>query len=289
LFSLDGPPAASIGYHFAVHRSRSLGLCLAGAVAWSGCSSEQVAAPSPPGSANRPPVVESILPATNRAEVGTELALVAVVQDQETNPDDLEYEWSATGGTLSGTGPRVRWRAPVSATPPSHEIALTVVERYTSSEGRPQAFENRTKAAVNVYVNNTPAELSALAFTFIHDFIHPERTPPYCVRNFSDGCRGKTDELGDIVRNRAEFVIKPDASAFSLRSLTFNTPGNTPEQATFATVRVNCHFVSTRKATGLLEMADGTCRLTNVYENFRWRLCESLFDPPAGVTSFFIF
>lgn len=280
----------TISYHLAVHASRSLGLCLAGALACGGCDSEQAAAPSPPGSANRPPVVQSILTNTNRAEVDAEIELRAVVQDNETSPNSLEYRWSATGGTVSATAASARWRAPVSATPPAHEIALTVIEQYTSSGGgRPQPLENRTTATANVYVNNTPAELSSLAFTFIDDFIHPERTPAYAVRNFSDSCRGKTDEFGDILRNRAEFVINPGASAFSLRSITLNTPGNTPVQATFATVRVNCHFVSTRRLTGLIEVADGICRLTNVYENYRWRLCESLFDPPAGVTSSFVF
>ena len=71
--------------------------------------------------------------------------------------------------------------------------------------------------------------------------------------------------------------------------MSFNTPGNTPVQATAATVRLNCRFVSIRRETGLTEVADGICRMTNVYEDFRWRLCESLFDPPAGTLSTFVF
>lgn len=265
-------------------------MCLAAALCWSGCSDEQAVAPSPPGSGNSPPAIRSILGGTNRAEVGTEIELSAAVLDQETSPGSLLYEWSATGGTLSGSGPSVRWRAPVSATPPAHEIALTVIERYASSGGgKPRQLENRTSATAHVYVNNSPAELGGLAFTFIDDFIHTERTPAYAVRNFSDNCRGKADELGDIVRNRAEFVVDPTASSFTLRSITYNTPANVPTQATFAIVRLNCHFVSTSRVTGIRGPADGICRLTNVYEHFRWRLCESLFDPPAGTTSSFIF
>jgi hypothetical protein len=65
--------------------------------------------------------------------------------------------------------------------------------------------------------------------------------------------------------------------------------GNTPSQAGFATVRLNCRFVSTRKATGSMEIAEGICRLTNVYEDHRWRLCDSRFDPPPGVTTHFTF
>jgi len=282
-------------YHFPVRASRLSGFFLAAALCSSGCRDEHAAAPSIPGATtNKPPVVQSIVTGTNRAEVATEIALSAVLLDQGTNPSSLEYGWSATGGTFSGTGPSVRWRAPVTATPPAHEISLTVVERYTSSGGgsgggRPQQIENRTSAIAHVYVNNSPAELGGLAFTFIDDFIHTERTPAYAVRNFSDNCRGKADELGDVVRNRAEFVIDPTASSFTLRSITYNTPANVPTQATFATVRLNCHFVSTSRVTGITGPADGICRLTNVYEHFRWRLCESLFDPPAGTTSSFIF
>jgi hypothetical protein len=68
--------------------------------------------------------------------------------------------------------------------------------------------------------------------------------------------------------------------------MSFNTPGNVPEQATAATVRLNCRFVSIRRETGLTEVAEGVCRLTNVYENYHWRLCESLFDPVGPSTAF---
>jgi hypothetical protein len=71
--------------------------------------------------------------------------------------------------------------------------------------------------------------------------------------------------------------------------MNFNTAGNSPAQATAATVRLNCRFVSIRRETGLKEIADGVCRMTNVYEDFRWRLCGSLFDAPAGASSTFIF
>jgi hypothetical protein len=163
------------------------------------------------------------------------------------------------------------------------------VERYTTMDGRPVQGEHRVTATARVFVNNTPAELGSLAFTFIDDFLHSDRSPAYCVRNFSDNCRGKGEEFGDIVRNRVEYLIDPSASAFTLRSITYNTSGNTPAQATFATVRLNCHFVSTSRSTGVTGPADGICRLNNVYENNQWRLCDSLFDPPAGTTSSFIF
>jgi hypothetical protein len=222
--------------------------------------------------------------------VNGEIELTAVVADQEARPSDISYDWSATGGAFTGKGATVRWRAPAAAVPAVHRLRLDVIERYILiGAGRPRPSENRASAVLTVHVNDSPTELTKLAFTFINDFVHPERSPEYCVRNFSDNCGGKAAELGDIRRNRAQFTIDPTASSFTFRSMNFNTPGNRPDQASAATVRLNCRFVSIRKETGQTEIADGICRMTNVYEDFHWRLCESLFDPPSGVTSTFIF
>jgi hypothetical protein len=231
---------------------------------------------------NPAPVIQTLGAASNRAEANTDLALNAVVQDGETSPSSLVYEWTATGGDFSGTGPAVRWRAPnVLASP--FDLTLTVIERYTVSDpdGRPENRENRVSATTRVHVNNSSAELSNLALTFIDDFVHSERSPEFCVRNFSDTCPGKRDELGDIEDNRRRYTNDPARSSFSLQSIEFNVPGNPPVGATFATVRVRCSFAATEKATGIFGIAQGTCRLTSVYENFQWRLCESRFDAPT--------
>lgn len=86
--------------------------------------------------------------------------------------------------------------------------------------------------------------------------------------------------MSDIQNNRARYLIS--YGTFLMRSVDFNTPGNIPEGATLATVDAPCRFVSTVRATGETEVADGTCRLGNVYEQGQWRLCESNFLPPEG-------
>jgi hypothetical protein len=261
------------------------------AVVTSACSPELVAAPSTGFlPANPPPVLRAVYGSTERSEVNGEIELAAVASDDDTPASQLRYEWSATGGSFAGAGATVRWRAPDVAVPSRHRLTLNLVERYTLiGSGRPRQAENRVLASLQVFVNDSPLELTKLAFTFIDDFVHSDVTPEYSVRNFSDNCRGKVDELGDVHRNRAEFIIDPDASSFTFRSMSFDTPGDSATGASSATVRLNCRFVSTRKATGLKEIADGICRLTNVYEDYRWRLCDSRFDPPPGVASAFIF
>lgn len=233
---------------------------------------------------NPPPIIQSLFMNTDRAEVNGQIQLTAVVVDQETDPASLVYEWSSAGGAFTGSGASVVWRAPGSASPAIQELKLTVIERYTvtDADGRAQSKENRVTSVVTAYLNDSPAELSTLALTFLDDFVHSERSPEYCVRNFSDNCRGKADELGDIQRNRATYIIDPSRSSFRIHSISYNTAGNTPSQATFATVLAPCVFASTEKATGIFGLATGTCRLTNVYEGRQWRLCESTFLPPLN-------
>lgn len=274
-----------------VRAQRPLVLALAAALISNGCGAEALTAPSKAFlRANPGPILHALFRSTDRAEIDGEIELTAVASDGETRPANLIYEWSATAGQFMGAGATVRWRAPKVAVPSRQVLTLRVLERYTLiGSGRPRPAENRIEASLQVFVNDSPLELKKLAFTFIDDFVHSDRAPEYCVRNFSDHCGGKIDELGDVRRNREEFIIDSRASAFAFRSMSFDTPENSPAQASFATVRLNCHFVSTRKATGLTEIADGICRMTNVYEDYRWRLCESRFDPPPGSATQFIF
>jgi len=242
---------------------------------------------------NTPPVIQAIT-VSNRAESGAGLDVTAVVQDQETSPVNLVYEWVATGGSVTGTGASVRWLVPVVSGPTAYDLTLTVIERYTVAiPGGEEARENRVSGKATAHVNDSPREITALATTFIDDFLHSERTPEFCVRNFTDTCAGKRDELRDIQDNRARFVNNPAASSMGSGSLAFYDSGNVgrrmqvpASQAVFAEFLAPCRFASTTKATGVSGIAVGTCQLTQVYENWQWRLCDSHFLAAPGSTAF---
>jgi hypothetical protein len=230
---------------------------------------------------NTPPVIQSIT-ATPRAEARDDVPVNAVVQDQETNPANLVYEWSAAGGSFGGTGPSVHWTAPdVTAT--AFDLTLTVIERYTVAVagGGQEARENRVTGKATVHVNDSSREVTALATTFIDDFLHSERSPEFCVRNFTDTCRqGKQDELSDIRDDRRLFINDPARSSMGPGAIAFYDAASTrrpvaPSQAAFADFRAACRFAATSKITGVFGFATGTCQLTNVYENWQWRQCES--------------
>jgi hypothetical protein len=244
-------------------------------------------------SGNPPPVIQTIT-VSPRAEAGTALDVSAVVTDQETSPANLIYEWAASTGTFSGNGANVRWAIPAITAPGAVDLTLTVIERYTVpvAGGGVETRENRVSQTATVHANDSSREITALAATFIDDFIHPERSPEFCVRNFSNSCQGKQDELSDIRDNRRLFVIDPAQSGLGTGSIGFYDTGNVsrriavpPSQAGFAEFLGPCHFVSTRIATGGREVATGTCRLTTVYEDWQWHLCDSNFLTGSGLTA----
>ena len=245
--------------------------------------------------ANLAPVIQAIT-VDSRAESRVELDVTAVVQDQETSPANLVYEWTATGGTVTGTGASVRWLMPAITAPTALDLNLTVIERYTVAVpgGADETRENRVSGKATVHVNDSLREVTDLATTFIDDFLHSERTPEFCVRNFTDNCPGKQEELGDIRANRANFVNNPAASSMGPGSLNFYDNGSSrrtqvpPSQAGFAELLAPCSFAATNKATGASGLAIGTCQLTAVYENFQWRLCDSRFLAAPSLTPFMI-
>jgi hypothetical protein len=242
---------------------------------------------------NTPPVIQSMT-APSRADSGDDIVVSATVTDQETNPADLTYQWTSASGTFTGTGSSVHWRAPSVGAPSSFDLMLTVIERYTvATDGGGQDMrENRVSASTTVRVNSSSAEISGLASTFLDDFIHSDRTPEFCVRNFSDNCQGKQDELSDIRTNRAMFLIDPTQSNFGSGTPNFyNMSGagrqsRPPAQAAYAELFESCHFASTNLATKIFGVATGTCELTAVYESFQWRLCDSHFTPQGAVSAF---
>jgi hypothetical protein len=246
-----------------------------------------------PAVTNSPPVIQSIKVAS-RAEAATLIDVTATVQDQETNPATLTYNWTSTGGSFTGTGAAVRWQAPAISRPTAFDLTLTVVERYTvpADGGGEETRENRTASAVTVHVNDSTAEITALGATFIDDFLHSERSPESCLRNFSDSCEGKQQELSDIRANRAMFVNNPAASSFGPASVGFFDSSSSrrqpvpASQAPFAELLAPCRFAATNKTTGVSGVAVGTCQLTAVYENWQWYLCDSHFLTPVGSSSF---
>src|SRR5712671_3996705 len=210
---------------------------------------------------------------SNRVEAGEELRLTALVRNSGVPFDLVAYAWSVspTAGVFTGSGAQVSWRAPTRRnTPDLYSLAVAVTERFPSTHGLSERW--LAASSVPVHYNDSPAEVIRLASQFLADFGTFSVSPEQCVRNFSDSCRGKQEERGQIQGNRANVHIL--SSTFTATTTTFN------RSRTSGTVEGPCVFEDIQNAgsdAGRRERVSGTCFMTTVYENFQWRLCDSHF------------
>jgi hypothetical protein len=218
-------------------------------------------------------------------EVSEEVTVTATVRDPETAVGDLQYAWSAEGGTFSGEGASVQWRPPADAdTPADYVLELTVTETYGAADAngvRPSHTVKASSAAVRVH--DSPQEIGDLSMAFLRDFATSSISADEAVREFSDStevCRkGKAAEHEDIAFNRKYFKITDSSLRLVRASM---ATGRLTGSATVA-----CGFTSTVKdcppgrsgcVVGATEKVAGDCRLTTVYDERRWWLCTSSFD-----------
>ena len=246
---------------------------------------------SPPITAtNAPPVIESIVASAPRVEVDTDVTLTATVRDAETPTAQLRFEWKADAGTFVGQGASVQWRAPKgTVTPADYVIRLTVTETYGTG-GAQQNVVSGTGPSIRLH--DSPKELETLAMRFLGDFANSSVSPATCVRDFSDGCRGKADEKSDIESNREHFVITN--SSLRLQNVRVSPSGmsaDTSVACSFTSRIIKCEPGDTSCSVGSVGTVAGDCALTAVYEQQRWWLCTSSFlngrQVPLAFRSFF--
>jgi hypothetical protein len=212
-------------------------------------------------------------------EVAEEVTVSATVRDPETAVGDLQYAWSAEGGTFSGEGASVQWRPPPDAdTPADYVLELTVTETYGAADANGVRPSHTVKATSAVRVHDSPDEIGDLAMAFLRDFARSSVPPDDAVREFSDSCKGKSDEREDIEFNRKYFdIVSSSLRLVNTRVASGRMTGS---------ARVACGFTSRVKAcppgrtdckVGVTERVTGDCDVTTVYEERRWWLCSSSF------------
>jgi hypothetical protein len=276
-----------------VKRIKTAGL-LCALAALAGC---EIAPPAAPSKHDRPspaknvvftaPAVKSISVGATRVEVDQDVVVSATVDDAETPASALVYQWSATIGTLTGSGAQVTWRLPKGTpaiTPADVVITLTVVERYAEARADGSIVEREhraTASAAPFRVHDSVAELGRLAVTFLVDlFGNSAVAPAACLVDFSDTCEsGKEAELSDIIHNRATFVIL--SAQATVTSVVMNAA------RTEATVVAACTFQDRAIASGAIGTSSGDCILTAIYEAGRWWLCTSNFSAADGAGAMF--
>ncbi|MGE3344599.1 MAG: hypothetical protein AB7L71_14310 [Vicinamibacterales bacterium] len=254
----------------------------------SGCSSP-TAPPKPPVvDPSSAPLIQSISVPTSRVETGQNVAISAEVVDAETPLTQLVYAWTASAGTITGTGATATWTHPAGITSGVDvTVTLTVTDTYDAVENnqivKKQYVVSRTSSAFRVH--DSEAESKELARRFLIDLFGNSNIPAgECLIDFADVCAdvdyGKNDEFDDIVENRQLVNIRSATmmlQRLDWRSADFGHVHN-------AVVYDDYYLDGRPKAPTC-----GDFEITVVYVNGRWWICTSRYFSqdqtgcPAGV------
>ena len=230
---------------------------------------------------NPPPVITALVAQSTRtsapsnfADLGEEIVVTATVQDAETPVSRLVFDWSADGGTFTGAGAVVRWRAPTGITTPAQSrLTVKVTEPI---DGTSQSVSS----TVTVRVHNSIKEITDISVQFLLDFSDQKNAPEYVIRNFYTGCPGRNEELQDVTNNRLNYTIT-SYKIGTPTSASVNFGGTCPYQnkkGVDGCVQTPAEWKAIDKRTGLSETSVGTDQTTAVYRESRWWLCDSNFD-----------
>jgi hypothetical protein len=228
---------------------------------------------------NTPPTIRSIVAQgkrprqpQNMADYGEIITVTAVVEDAQTNPALLTYQWhAACGGTFTGTGRQVEWTTPAAGT-----IATTCVVELIVSDG-PRVVSG----TLPVRLHNSAGEVRHLVLEFLTEFADSTIPAELTVRNFSNSCPGKAEELKDVTNSRATRII--NSHNYGTPAVTVAFGAMCRNKTSDACAITSVEWNSTVKETGATEIAKGTSTITGVYRDSRWWLCDSLYDGTSSL------
>jgi len=249
--------------------------------------------PPPPPVNNSAPVITSItVQGTKRNEppaysdVGETVPVSAVVTDAESNVDSLQYNWTATLGSFTGTGARVSWVAPATAmTPVTVTITLEVVERFATNQ------ENRVSKAATLALHDNGKEVGDMAGRFLTEFSKPQTNKNWqdIMRDFkASACPdpGEIDaERNDVVNHYSNFFMND--YRVDPAKVTTNFGGTCPWAGAKgdACAAVAVRWISTNTTTKVTATTVGIDHVSAAFstaEN-RWWLCSSYFQPTTSL------
>jgi hypothetical protein len=239
---------------------------------------------------NVAPTITSITALGNRlrqpanfAELNDSLVVTAAVIDPETAADQLEYQWGASLGTISGNGRTVTWQAPASAetTPVQVTITLRVVERY----GEGGIFHQEASGTRTVRLHDSVREIGAMAQRFLTEFSKPQTNRD--VNDIMRDFKAAACPVPSEVEAERDQVVQHYTNYF-MQSYQIGTPsvqvnfggtcyGPLPGDACIAVlVRWNSIYTPTNRP----EPTSGIDHLTAAYASTdsRWWLCSSRYE-----------
>jgi hypothetical protein len=243
---------------------------------------------------NAPPSIQSISVQGTRskepasfADAGESVAVTADVKDDETPTAQLQFNWSATVGTFSGTGATVTWQAPAPVSGPTDVVlTLEVVERYGTA---PNTAENRVSKTAAVSLHDSIKEVGDMARQFLLDFSDSSiKNVDFIMRNFGSAStcpdpREIDSERIDVTNDRNKYQIVN--SRIGAAKVTVNFGGSCPFRFKRgdACAVVPSYWQSMDLSTKAVGAVDGDDIVAASYSasGRRWWLCASDYDGKA--------
>ena len=227
---------------------------------------------------------------SNFADLGETIELAAQVHDDETPADQLQYEWSATQGTFTGTGANVTWQAPDDTpTPVQVTVTLKVIEKY----GQTHQFQHEVTGTAEVSLHDSAEEVGDMSRQFLVDFSDTDnKNVDDIMRNFrQERCPNPRDvqnERNDVQNHFTNF--KTVSFRIGEPVVTINFGGVCPFRSragdACAALRAFWDAIDLRDQSR--GSVDGTDFISAVYSSAdaRWWLCSSDYQgrSVSGVT-----
>lgn len=282
-------------------RFRRIGLALLAAGLQLACGGSPITPPPPPPPppVNSVPVIESIAVQGRRprqparfADLRETVDVTAAVRDAETPLDQLVYQWTATVGTFSGTGPVVTWTAPeTAATPAAVTITLRVVENY-GHPGQPKSYSQAVTGTQTIALHDSAREVGDMARRFLTEFSKPQTNQDWSnvMKDFDftgtvcPDPRTVESERLDVVFHYSNFFMHKYDIGPATVSVNFGRWCEVPQRApkpADACAAVPVNWDSTFLPDGTRGMAAGIDYISAAYspDGSRWWLCSSDFPP----------
>lgn len=226
--------------------------------------------------AGAPPVIQSIVAQGTRSkepaqfsDLNETINITALVTDADTAAASLTYTWSADIGTIAGTGSKVTWQAPGSATTPGKAtITLKVSDGGSEVTG-----------TSSVGLHDSTKEIGDMATLFLVNFSKTEVPVDTVMQDFTPDCPGAAAERQDVVNNRNGFVITSWNVQPPQVTVGFGAGCNTVhgvkqgDGCSYSQVRWDSN-----KVGGGTDSVEGIDQIAAVFLSDRWWLCSSDFD-----------
>lgn len=264
------------------------------------------AKPTPPGPgpgpgpapANAMPSIDSITVQGRRprqparfADVRETVDVTAAVRDAETPLDELVYQWTATTGTIGGTGRTVTWTAPdAAATPLTVTITLKVVENY-GHPGQAKIYSQEVTATQTLALHDSVKEVGDMAVRFLTEFSKPQTNKNLAdiMRDFKASACPRPglveDEEADVIRHYSFFTMHNYKISPANVSVNFGGACSFRARPGDACASVPVFWDSTDSRDGTRGTATGIDHIAAAYApaDSRWWLCSSDFQ---SITTF---